>query len=131
MKINGKEYLQIGYNEKVFLSVYNEDYERINKTCVDPQPDWNKEEYPEHHIFHESFIDFSRYIPNTYDYINFVKAPTVYEVSRAINLLADEGEVVLWIVRCNKVPNTYGSITEMIEINNTFEPFVVYQFFFQ
>ena len=94
MKINGKEYLQIGYNEKVFLSVYNEDYERINKTCVDPQPDWNKEEYPEHHIFHESFIDFSRYIPNTYDYINFVKAPTVYEVSRAINLLADEGVVV-------------------------------------
>ena len=50
MKINGKEYLQIGYSEKVFISVYNEDYERINKTCVDPQPNWNKEEYLEKSI---------------------------------------------------------------------------------
>lgn len=91
-----KETLQVGYMA--------DDFEKIegNKTAVDPNPvKLDKYRTPKnqgfiykHHIFHETLIEFTRYIPNKYDTIIFNYSPTMFELKQAKKILNDGGEIV-------------------------------------
>jgi len=94
MEIQGKEYLQIGYDADLFNSVYSNESEKLRKTAVDPSPNWERRKNPEHHIFHETFIEFSRYIPNQYDTIHFTRDCTAFELKQAERLLSPNGIIL-------------------------------------
>jgi len=91
-----KETLQVGYMADEFEKIEGK------KTAVDPKPvKLDKYRAPKnqgfsykHHIFHETFIEFTRYIPNKYDTIIFNYSPTLYELKQANRILNDGGEIV-------------------------------------
>jgi len=95
------EYLQVGYKPKEFEEWGRELVKRPNKTAVDPKPTVNKYWKPkgdaggqQHHVFLETFIEFTRYIPNKYDVIEFTYSPTMYELKQAEKILTPNGKVV-------------------------------------
>lgn len=90
------EYLQVGY--------IADEFERIEgrKTAVDPNPNKedryyinrHKDASYKHHIFHDTFIEFTRYIPNKYDVIKFNYSPTMFELKQAKRILNTNGEII-------------------------------------
>ena len=87
--------------------VHAEGY-RVNKTAVDPYPThskyWQPQVMQKHHIYVESFINFARYIPNTYELIHFTFTPTEYEYRLAERLLEKDGQIID-ILKLDKTEN--------------------------
>jgi len=95
------EYLQVGYKPKEFEEWGREYVKRPNKTAVDPTPTVNTYWNPKgeaggqhHHVFLETFIEFTRYIPNKYDVIEFNYSPTLFELKQANKILSTNGEII-------------------------------------
>lgn len=101
MKIDKREYLQVGYKPELFESVHWDETKPLRKTAVDPHPQVNKHwdktngYNQQHHIFVEDFLEFASYIPNKYDVIHFTREATDYEIIKAKKLLSNGGEIIL------------------------------------
>jgi len=95
MTIEAKEYLQVGYKPEVFERVHHYEYRKIRKTAVDANPNWDKKQYPDHHIWHVDLKQFVRECPNKYDLIHFTFEPTEYEEALLSQVLDEDGEIIV------------------------------------